>query len=51
MMKILFTVLTNKSILVPTHRLNNVADIINNQELINKQKYIFDKDDTLVPLH
>lgn len=52
MFRILSSILSNKSILVPTHQIKSVGDMTRIKGLIdNHQTFIFDKDDTLVPLH
>ena len=53
MIKILVAVLGNRSLLVPTYKLDNVSQILNIPELMSPDKkiFIFDKDDTLVSLH
>lgn len=46
-------VLKNRPVFNPTHQLNGVSEMLNVPTLMNADKkiYIFDKDDTLVPLH
>jgi predicted HAD superfamily phosphohydrolase YqeG len=53
MLKIILAVLKNKPVFNPNYQLNSANEILNIPKLVNSDKkiYIFDKDDTLVPLH
>lgn len=53
MMKTCMKILTNPSILKPNYRVTKIGEITAIPSLmsLDKQIFIFDKDDTIVPLH